>query len=297
MRTGSSVILIALAVFDNLALLLGLPDHFLVGGYGIYVDVWSKFACKTYGYVRAVVDYVGGYLVVVFTIFRVISVYFPHKNSIYCTRRRAYIAVMATVGVISVIHLDYVINVQYHPVYEGNIFLDMVCWYVGTGLKIFVEYYQYFLMCIRSVIPFSILIIGNSMIIIKMNKLKAKRKAMTATTSKGSVDDSESMTSMLISISILFLITQTPYLITNHIVFGLNVDDYSEDYMAKFYLLELGCRFLTFINNVANFFCYCISGKKFKSELGTMVKGWFNRNKSQRTERNSSVTISTVVSQ
>ena len=97
MRTGSSVILIALAVFDNLALLLGLPDHLLEFVFDVSIDEWSEFACKTYGYVRAIVDYVAGYLVVVFTIFRVISVYLPHKNNIYCTRRRAYFAVMATV--------------------------------------------------------------------------------------------------------------------------------------------------------------------------------------------------------
>ena len=170
MRTGSSVILIALAVFDNLALLLGLPDHMLLVGYGVPVDEWSEVACKTYGYVRAIVDYAGGYLVVVFTIFRVISVYLPHKNSIYCTRKRAYFAVVATIVVISIIHLYYVINVQYHPLYQDNTFLHIRYWYVGNGLKIFVDYYQYFLLCIRSVIPFSILIIGNSMIIFKINK-------------------------------------------------------------------------------------------------------------------------------
>ena len=295
MRTGSSVILIALGVFDNLALLLGLPDHLLAVAYGFYVDAWSEFACKSYGYVRAIVDYVGGYLVVVFTIFRVICVYLPHKNSVYCTRRRAYIAVMATVCVIGVIHLDCVINVQYYPLYDENVFLYMNCWYVGTGLKIFVDYYQYFLLCIRSVIPFSILIIGNSMIIFKINKFKAKRKAKTTSHgNRSSSEDSESMTLMLISISILFLITQTPYLITNNIMYRINVDNHSEDYMAKYYLFETFCRFLTFVNNVANFFCYCISGKKFKSELVAMVKGSFNCHRNHTGERNSRVTISTV---
>ena len=186
---------------------------------------------------------------------------------------------MATIVIMSIIHLDYVINVQYHPLYEDNIFLFMSCWYVGTGRKIFVDYYQYFLLCIRSVIPFSILIIGNSMIIFKINKFNDKRKEMTTTTNHGnhgaSAEDSQFLTPMLISISILFLITQTPYLISNNIMYRINVEDRSEDYMAKLYLVESFCRFLTFVNNVANFFCYCISGKKFKSELVIMVRGWF----------------------
>ena len=298
MRTDSSVILIALAVFDNLALLLGLPYELLLDGYGIFIGQWSEFACKTYGYVRFIVDYVGGYLVVVFTIFRVISVYLPHKNSIYCTRRRAYFAVVATNVVMSMIHLDYVINVQYHPVYEDNTFLYMSCSLVGTGLKIFLEYYIYILLCIRSVIPASVLIIGNSMIIFKINKFKDKRKAMTTTTTTipnhgnhGLGKDNHSMTPMLISISILFLITQPPY---RYIMSRISDGDHSVHFMAKLSLLNSFCRFLNFVNNVANFFCYCISGKKFKSELVAMVRGWFNYCRNHAIQRNSCVTISTI---
>ena len=200
--------------------------------------------------------------------------------------------------IMSIIHLDYLINVQYHPLYKDNTFLYVSCWYVGTGLKVFVDYYQYFLLCIRSVIPFSILIIGNSMIIFQINKFKGKRKSMTTTNHgnhSGSAEDSQSLTHMLISISILFLITQTPYLITNNIMYRINVEDHSQDYMAKLYLVESFCRFMTFVNNVANFFCYCISGKKFKSELVIMVRGWFTccRNCAMD-DRNPCVTVSTV---
>ena len=296
MRAASSVILIALAVFDNLVLLLGLPYDMLLDGYRIFIDQWSEFACKTYGYVWAIADYVAVYLVVVFTIFRVISVYLPHKNSIYCTRRRAYFAVMATIVVMSMIHLDYVINIQYHPVYEDNTFLYMSCSFVGTWMKILSEYYIHFLLCIRSLIPISILIIGNAIIIFKINKFKDKRKAMTTTTTTnhgnhGLGKEHHSMTPMLISISILFLITQPPY---RYIMYRISEGDHSVDFMAKWSLLYSFCRFLNFVNNVANFFCYCISGKKFKSELVAMVRGWFNYCRNHSIQRNSSATISTV---
>ena len=296
MRTGSSVILIALAVFDNLVLFLGLPGDLLLDGYGIFIDRWSEFACKTYGYVWAIVDYVGVYLVVVFTIFRAISVYLPHKNSIYCTRKGAYFAVVATIVVMSMIHLDYVINRQYYPVYEDNTFLYMSCWFVETELKIFLEYYIYFLLCIRSVIPASVIIIGNSMIIFKINKFKNKRKAMTTTTTTnhgnhGLGKENQSMTPMLISISILFLITQPPY---RYIMYRISDGDHSVDFMAKLSLLDSFCRFLNFVNNVANFFCYCISGKKFKSELVAMVRGWFNYCRNHAIQKNSCATISTI---
>ena len=39
-------------------------------------------------------------------------------------------------------------------------------------------------------------------------------------------------------------------------------------------MLETVLRLFLYLNHAANFFCYCISGKRFKSELIAMVKGW-----------------------
>ena len=175
MRTGSSVILIALAVFDNLFLLLGLLYSMLRTGYNIYLDYWSEFSCKSYGYVRAIVEYSEGYLIVIFTIFRVISVYLPHKNNVYCTRKRAYMAVLTIILINCLIHLDYVINVQYYKVYEDKVFVDVECWFLDDTLQFFIQYYQYVLLCVKSLIPFTILIIGNCMIIFKLRRIRVSK--------------------------------------------------------------------------------------------------------------------------
>ena len=107
-----------------------------------------------------------------------------------------------------------------------------------------------------------------------------------------STGDSQSMTAMLISISVLFLVTQTPFVITNYIDKRLDYSILSSEYEYGFYLLETFTRLLKFVNNVANFFCYCISGKRFKSELVVMVKEWL-RIKDSPTERNSSLSTNT----
>ena len=103
------------------------------------------------------------------------------------------------------------------------------------------------------------------------------------------------MTAMLISISVLFLVTQTPYIITNLIERRLNYDDITPEHVAGFYLLETFTRLLKFVNNVANFFCYCISGKRFKSELVAMVKDCLSLKESS-IERNSSLpTVTSII--
>ena len=45
MKTGSSVVLVALAVADSLALLVGLSDHLLNNVFGIWIDVINIYFC------------------------------------------------------------------------------------------------------------------------------------------------------------------------------------------------------------------------------------------------------------
>ena len=77
---------------------------------------------------------------------------------------------------------------------------------------------------------------------------------------------------MLISISILFLITQAPHIITTIIGNKTNFDNGSIEFEAGYYLLETVTKLLTYVNNVSNFFCYCISGKQFRHEVISMLR-------------------------
>ena len=290
MKTSSSVILIALAVADSLVLFVDLMDDFLYNGFDIYVEIQHIFLCKTVRYCIGVFNYIAVYYLVTFTVFRVITVYSPHKINVYCTRRRAFIAVTVTFIIMCLINLEY-IHIQYiHD--EDSDASDIICWFVGSWADFHNYYTEYVSLVVRIIIPFSVLIVGNSIIIYKIIQSNAQRLEMTQTV-KQNTDDSQSMTAMLISISILFLVKQTPYIITNHIGFRLNYDSLSPEYEHGFYLLQTFTRLLKFVNNVANFFCYCISGKRFKFELVAMVRGWF-RMRGSLLERNS--ILSTVSS-
>ena len=292
MKTGSSVILVALAVADSSVLLIGLTDHFLYFGFTIWLEGMNKFICKSFRFVEGIVNYTAIYYLVIFTIFRVISVYLPHKNNVYCTGRRAFITVTVTFIIMCLINIDY-LHIQYIPLFDENsTFIENDCLFQGKWAHYDRYHADYIVLCLESIVPFSILFIGNTMIIYQIHKFNIKRQEMTQTANR-STDDSQSMTAMLISISVLFLVTQTPFTITNLIEKRMNYDNYSLEYVAGFYLLETALRLLKFVNHAANFFCYCISGKRFKSELVAMVKGWF-RIKDSLAERNS--TVSTAIS-
>ena len=215
MKTGSSVVLIAIAVADSLVLLVDLVEHLLYNGFGIWIEVMNEFICKSHRYSGIVMDYTAVYYLIIFTIFRVISVYLPHKNNIYCTRRRAFIVVNVTFIIMCLINL-HLVTLSYFPLYDENsIFIRNDC-HFNEKLAHFYQYHiNYLSLCLKSIIPFSILIIGNSMIIYKMHKSYVQRQEMTQAANQSTDDSQSSMTAMLISIFVLFLVTQTPYIITN----------------------------------------------------------------------------------
>ena len=169
MKTGSSVILIALAVADSLVLLVDLVEHLLYNGFDIWIEVMNEFLCKSHRYSNMVLNYTAVYYLVIFTIFRVISVYLPHKNNVYCTRRRAFISVTVTFIIMCLINFDY-FNIQYFPLYDEHLkFIRNDCWFTGRWAHYHQYHIDYVTLCLKSITPFTVLIVGNFMIIYKIH--------------------------------------------------------------------------------------------------------------------------------
>ena len=112
MRSGSSVILTALAVADTLTLAVGPTGLYLQKIHNIDLNDYL-LTCKRQRYVKSVLGYYANWLIIVFAVFRVIAVYLPHKANVYCTRRRAFITVAYTLTTSCVVNLDSIINIQY----------------------------------------------------------------------------------------------------------------------------------------------------------------------------------------
>ena len=88
-------------------------------------------------------------------------------------------------------------------------------------------------------------------------------------------NESQSMTAMLISISVLFLVTQVPTFAIIILKRNLYNRGHSEEYFYRFLIIDGVFRLLKWTNHAVNFFCYCVSGKRFREELVAMVTGRF----------------------
>ena len=119
-----------------------------------------------------------------------------------------------------------------------------------------------------SIIPFLILISGNSMIIYKMMRYKLQRNRMSVETKS---KDAESMTAMLISISLLFLVTQIPVIAVGMVKRQVEDVSKNEEFLYTIFLMDGITKLLKVANHALNFFCYCIAGKRFRQELVATV--------------------------
>ena len=268
MRSGSSVVLTALAVADTLTLAVGPTGLYLQKIHNISINDYFMI-CKLHRYVKSVFGYSANWLLIVFTIFRVIAVYLPHKANVYCTRRRAFIAVVVTFVISSVVNLDPIIYVQY--VIKNN---RRKCWFTGSRDICYTVYSQWVMLTIMSVIPFIVLFISNVLIIYKVIFYSFRRKRMS---NEIKSNDSQSMTAMLIGISVLFLVTQVPAVVVSIIKRNVSNETYSKEYLSIFLVIDTIFRLFKWSNHAVNFFCYCVSGKRFREELVAMVSGRFRR--------------------
>ena len=87
--------------------------------------------------------------------------------------------------------------------------------------------------------------------------------------------DSQSLTAMLISISVLFLVTQVPAFIILILRRILTIEKFNKVNLYRFLVIDTIFRLVKWTNHAVNFFCYCVSGKRFREELVAMVTGRF----------------------
>ena len=267
MKSSSSIILIALAVADTLVLWIGLPDHFLIELHNIDIRV-SPVACKLYQFLNSSSICAANWLIIIFSVFRLISVYVPHKVTFYCSKKRAYLAIFLTVFVTLCYHTHFLITWGYHEIKDATDGNYSDCFVPKKHENFYSDYHLWIMLIMLSLVPFAVLIICNILIIFKLRKANILRQTMNSTASSS---DSNSLTAMLVSISVLFLVTQAPQIVTTIIENKTNWDNYSLEFQAGYLLLEAVTKLLTYVNNVANFFCYCISGKQFRQEFITLL--------------------------
>ena len=268
----------AISINDNLMLCFALHD-WLIGT--VNTREWYLFECIINAYLHNYALQCATYQILAMTVDKYIAIKWPHRAATYSTPRKAKV-------IISSIFFSCCLYNSPHffmtAVVAGNCY--------GYSIKgLLTKVYSWFTIILNGVIPFTLLIHMNFIIV---KTVRNSRKMFRAETRQRTLKSAESqLTTMLLLVTTLFLILLLPTYI-RFIYVSFVVSDTPSKYATSIFFSEISYK-LYVTNNGINFFLYCVSGQKFRNDLKEMIC-WIRRAGSSsnepRTEANTIETIS-----
>ncbi|KAK7103629.1 cysteinyl leukotriene receptor 1-like [Littorina saxatilis] len=269
-RSAMPVYLTALAVSDTCLLYTGLLRRWVMNVFDLDFRTLHSAVCKLHTWLVYAVTIVSAWILMFMTVERAISVWKPHHVSLLCTRKKAAVIVVGIVvfSLVANAHLLYGVDV-----------MD-----VGNGTKVCFapdEDYLYFFdavwswadLTLASLLPFTVLLIGNTLILWKVS-LSARAARYLGSVRPDDVmqrkKTTSSMTITLVALSIIFFFLTSPvcvYNIIEHYVEEELEKNPSARGSAKLRLAWAAVNVLMYTNSTVNFYLYCLSGAKFRQEL------------------------------
>ncbi len=273
--TSTAIYLINLAWADLTVTIVGqLCRVFPRAMFGFDTAWYHPWICKTWFFVNHSAATISGWTLVAVTIERVMVVFLPLRVRSFCTKKKAVTATVVINILCTACYLHYFWT--YGSVYDdqGNLQAGCTILLHNPALVPYILYvrpWQDFI--IRSAGPFILLFICNCLIIGKLIYEGVHRKALSA--SKGGDEQKiRSMTAMLLSVSITYLICISPlqimYLIDKSDPFGWKILHRWQAMVALRWAFAID---VYYINHAINFILYCISGREFRRSLLLMLAG------------------------
>ena len=260
-RMSTCIYMAAISINDNIMLLFALHD-WLVSA--MDVREWYVLECKINAYFAYFSLQTATYQVLVMTIDKYVAIKWPHKAATYSTPRRAKIMTIA----IFILVLIYNI-----PHFFITTLIGGKCY--GYSVKgILTKVYSWFTIVINAVIPFTLLIHMNYVIVKIVRKSRKMFRGNTGSTGTDTRQKSmktaeNQLTTMLLLVTTLFLIlVLTTYI---RFIYAAFVSRETPSKLASSMLVFEVSYKLYVTNSGINFFLYCVSGQKFRNDLKEII--------------------------
>ena len=272
--TSTSVYLRFLAIFDIFVLIIGMiPEWLEYMGFVVFKEL-HPVTCKLEKFLAYSCSDTAIWILVIFTLDRFHALVFPFSKLDICQPHRAKYNVLAA-GLMAIIKNFHVFFTRGPATFtldstEGNITISKVC---GDP-----EPFTYFENFVRpwiaftlvSAIPFCILLCCNMFIIRVLCSVKKMHNHQSVVTSKEK--QIVQMSLMCLSASFCFLICITPSIVLRIGKPYWAKDSETGEPNQWYDIAKAITTQLTYVNHSANFFLYCLSGKRFRRELVCVLK-------------------------
>lgn len=266
-RSSMKPFIIMLAIADTCLLVLGLGRYWVKTVFGFEIRLTHTSMCTGHTFLVYWLVHVCSWLLVGMTWQRTLVVIFPYNMTIRSVMKarfpRLYICIVPiTLGFLNA----YFFWTHHIADYHGS----KRC-VSRDGFRSFNQVWRWVDLALASLIPFTLIIIGNISIISKVILAKSKRRVLSAVgqTRESTLNHESGMTVLLLVVTFMFLLTTLP--LSMYFTFF-------RYFMAggaptpTMRLLVTIATFLSYVNNCINFYLYIISGKRFRSELLKMFR-------------------------
>ena len=290
-KTSTGFLMTCLAIADIVMLMTGPLRQWLIALLQWDIQLLSDFSCKLLSFTWFFSLQTSSWTLVLLTLARLISVWKPLNVATICSKRNMTIAWIAMVFLLAISDCYLLDRLQIINLTTANntIIINYCAPELNDILEKYHDWINIGLMCF---FPAAIIIVSNISIIILLRKGKQRRSnTMGVSTSARDIKakSEQSVTIMLITVSVWFLVTSLPvniyYILrtTVHSDYQDNIVTYAQSYMAYVTL-----NIILDANNAFNFVLYFLSGAKFrKAFLGTFssFRSMFNRKPTPTTGR------------
>ena len=266
-KISTCIYMAAISVNDNLVMGLTLGYWLLTV---VKINEWGLWECKIAVYLFKFSLQNSVCQVLAMTFDKYVAIKWPHRAATYSTPRRAKI-------ILSCIFLCTLIYNSPHLLVT-RLVGDLCLTYVIGG--IISKVYSWIIFLVNGIIPFSLLIHMNYVIVQTVRnsrKMFRSNASATGTESFPNIDKRQrtmksaenQLTIMLLLVTVLFLILLIPTNI-RFIYLSLVEIDTPSKYASSMLFFEITYKLYT-TNHGINFLLYCVSGKKFRHDLKEML--------------------------
>ena len=302
--------LAALAVLDLLVLYVGLM-RLWIAEFTVDLQNATNWLCKGVNYLGYVSSDCSVWIIIAVTFERFVAVCFPMKAPQICKRSRTKIVISVIILTMCALNFPILLAVELHTPEQSGA-QSASCKAGKGYETLVNTVWPWVDAAVYSFIPFILLIIMNSFIIRACVSAMKQRRCLQCQRPTRSASRSDSRSSLynkrkqrrslpsqssaegqsghnggrnstekkrlmmtLLAVSFTFMITALPMnilLILTAKARDHTDSDTQELQFAKFTLARTIVVLLMYVNHTANFFCYCLSGTKFRREVAQLIK-------------------------
>ncbi|XP_052792447.1 apelin receptor-like [Mya arenaria] len=282
---STDVMLLALAVSDTVFLYSTALRRWLMHGFEIDLRKHSDFMCKMGIFLTYVSFQFSSLMLVLLTGERVMCIVKPYSAKRICTTKTATFATMVMLIFLGALnsHFLYGFGTSVIDIYQT---VDR-CGAEHEDYFVFFEfYYSWVHFIVGYTFPCVCIIAGNVVIIRGLWCSAFERRWKGSATSQGSTSSQHrdtqkrSLTVMLVTLNVIFFVTQTPacvYIVSYaHMIKEANkfaCTDFAtyKSMAGNIHLMEALIHNLAYLNSAINFLLYVVSGTRFRSHVRALI--------------------------